>query len=199
MSENKDTKEIEVKEAVELIVDNSTGEVTEKAVEENQVEVVTNMEEVVKAISEDAVEETTVESKEEENIVLSKPENTTEMDAMTAVRQELLDTKYQHMKKKFTEMGIPEVFKAGKKKGELIDMAISKLQDVKALEQAETTVEEIKEETEKIVTEKKFSREDIEKNIKRCQSNLRNGIPAQRPILVTKMKQLEKMLEEYED
>lgn len=63
-----------------------------------------------------------------------------------AIKKELEDTLYKDLKTKFEEMGIGEVYKAGTNKGDLIKLALQKLEELKA---AEAVVEE----TEAVVEE----------------------------------------------
>tara|TARA_R110002049_G_scaffold222588_2_gene394276 strand:+ start:923 stop:1372 length:450 start_codon:yes stop_codon:yes gene_type:complete len=130
-------------------------------------------------------------------------------------RDELSQVKYGDLLKKFTELGIPEVWKAGTKKIKMIESAIEKLKIKDSLEQlglneievsqelevivknkieakeleVETQVkqQEIKEKQEaKQLAKQQFSKEQIQNQIDTIGKNLINGIPSHRVILLKK-------------
>jgi phage terminase large subunit GpA-like protein len=49
-------------------------------------------------------------------------------------KAELEAVSYGDLKQKFTDLGIPEIWKQGKKKEELINLALQRLEEVKAIE-----------------------------------------------------------------
>ena len=54
---------------------------------------------------------------------------------MSVIRKELEDTRYTDLKDKFKELGIPEVFKPGIKKVDLVDSAVELLEKKETLKQ----------------------------------------------------------------
>ena len=103
---------------------------------------------------------------------------------MSVIRKELEDTRYTDLKDKFKELGIPEVFKPGIKKVDLVDSAVELLEKKETLKQdvsvADIVIEvekdkvianEVKEdklshEVSKIVANKEhWTKESIEKRI----------------------------------
>ena len=140
-------------------------------------------------------------------------------------KYELNQVKYGDLLAKFTELGIPEIWKPGSKKLSMIEKAIEKLNiknslEAKGLEQAEVEkeleiIEEKKEkaiQAEKLeqakqveakdrkivkeVVESKLSKQQIENNIAIINKNLINVIPSHRTILLKKKELLEQMLKD---
>jgi hypothetical protein len=129
--------------------------------------------------------------------------------------QELKEVKYHDLLAKFTELGIPQVWKAGKKKATMIEKAIEELKIKKSLEakglsekEVEVELEAIKEkkvelqQAEKLevaiqaeLEEKKevkkvvdadLSREVIEANLVNIKKQMIQCVPAHRMILIKK-------------
>jgi hypothetical protein len=103
---------------------------------------------------------------------------------MSVIRKELEETRYTDLKDKFKELGIPEVFKPGIKKVDLVDSAVELLEKKETLKQdvsvAEVIIEvekdkviknEVKEdkqshEVSKVVANKEhWTKESIDKRI----------------------------------
>lgn len=103
--------------------------------------------------------------------------------------QQLSEVKYHDLLAKFTELGIPQVWKAGKKKSTMIAKAIEELKIKQSLEskglsekEVEAELEAIKERREELVNAKKLEeaiqveqqdRKEIEKVV---ESNLSKGV-----------------------
>jgi len=137
--------------------------------------------------------------------------------------QELSEVKYGDLKSKFTELGVPKIWRAGKKKTTMINEAIEKLAQIRKFEseglnrdEAEVEIKEIKdkkeedaklaiaEERAKIeekasvkVTESKasvYSKEVLEANLRTINLNLLQAIPSHREILQLKKENIEALL-----
>jgi outer membrane translocation and assembly module TamA len=133
--------------------------------------------------------------------------------------EELSEVKYHDLLAKFKELGIPEVWKAGTKKVTMINNAIDKLKIKSSLESLGLDKEEVSKEVEAMAKKKakaeadkvleqaklaekedkkevvklkkaKLSKEDIEKNIKIIQSNIKFGVPSQKEKLQKKLEAL---------
>ena len=142
------------------------------------------------------------------------------MSKKKVTKASLSKVKYGELLAKFTELGIPEVWKPGSKKMAMIDKAIEAVKLKSSLEEQGLNKEEIElkvEEVEvaKIEKEKKeaikkieeqeaadakakekinnagLTLEQIEYNIKNCEANIKFGIPAQRVTLVKKLEWLQ--------
>jgi len=140
-------------------------------------------------------------------------------------KEELELVAYKEMQAKFEELGVPEVWKPGKKKETMILEAIEKLNLIKSLENAGLEKDDIekavskvkdnkeelakaealkeaqeKEALEKAQTEKavelKLTLPQIEKNLKNIEANLKNNIPSQRVLLLNKKAMLMKMIDD---
>ena len=141
---------------------------------------------------------------------------------MTA--EDFKDVKYGDLLAKFTELGIPDVWKASKKKKQMIDKAIEQLAVIKSLENNGLKEEEIKEEL-KIVEVKKaeakeakeleevveakeadkaivakvekagLTQDQIKANLRSIEQNLMSNVPAQRIVLLKKKEVLLALLD----
>ena len=137
--------------------------------------------------------------------------------------EELSDIKYHDLLAKFTELGIPEVWKAGTKKITMINKAIDKIKIKNSLESLGLDKEEVSKEVEAMAKKKakaeadkilaeakqvekedkkevvrlkkaKLSKQDLEKNIKVIESNIKFGVPTQRAQLQKKLETLQDLL-----
>lgn len=137
--------------------------------------------------------------------------------------QELSDIKYHDLLAKFKELGIPEVWKAGTKKITMINNAIDKMKIKNSLESLGLDKEQVSKEVEEMAKKKakaeadkvlekakqvekedkkevvrlkkaKLSKEDIEKNIKVIESNIKFGVINQRAQLQKKLETLQDLL-----
>lgn len=142
------------------------------------------------------------------------------MSKKKITKAELSKVKYGELLAKFTELGVPEVWKAGSKKITMIEKAIEQVKLKQSLEDAGLNTEEIEQKVEevKIAKEEKkvkeeikkieeqevqdaeakskidnsgFSLEQIEYNIKNIEANIKFGIPAQRVVLLKKLEWLQ--------
>mgnify|MGYP003119336736 CR=1 FL=1 len=138
--------------------------------------------------------------------------------------QELSQVKYGDLLAKFTELGVKEAWKPGKKKTAMIKLAIEKLDLMRSLEDRGLNQEEITEEIKNIevikeeikvkdaveavkkqekqdkivketIVKSKYSREILEKNLKNIKLNLLQAIPQQREMLVKKQEALQAELD----
>ena len=129
--------------------------------------------------------------------------------------QELQEVKYHDLLEKFTELGVPQIWKAGKKKATMITKAIEELKikqslESKGLNEKEVEVEleaikekkieveqaeklevaikaELKEKKEvKKVVDADLSKEVIEANLLNIQKQMVQCIPSHRMILIKK-------------
>jgi len=133
--------------------------------------------------------------------------------------QELSEVKYHDLLAKFTELGIPEVWKAGSKKIDLISKAVDKLKIKQSLESLGLDKDSVSKEVEKMAIKKakaddkiileqakqveredkqmvtkikkaNLSKEVLESNIKTIKANLAFGVPGHRDILNKKLEAL---------
>lgn len=140
-------------------------------------------------------------------------------------KQDLGQVKYGDLLDKFTELGIPEVWKAGTKKAKMIDAAIEKLNIKKSLEslgldkvqvsEELKTIAKNKEEAQKaeliekakqeILNDKNevkelkgqgYSKEQLEAQILNIDKNLIQVIPTHRIALLKKKEQLVQLLKQ---
>ena len=145
------------------------------------------------------------------------------MSNEVVTKQELNEVKYGDLLAKFTELGIEEAWTPGKKKLDMIDKAIEKLNIKRSLEEKGLEGKEIEKELEVIeqakveagkaealanaiaeeekdkqmvveIEEIKLTKEQIESNIKNIDANLRGGVAAHRNILLKKRDVLEDLL-----
>lgn len=137
--------------------------------------------------------------------------------------EELREVKYHDLLAKFKELGIPEVWKAGTKKITMINNAIDKMKIKNSLESLGLDKEQVSKEVEVMAKKKakaeadqilaeaklaekedkkevvrlkkaKLSKEDLEKNIKTIESNIKFGVPSQREQLQKKLETLKDLL-----
>lgn len=71
------------------------------------------------------------------------------LEEVAKLKQELDVTPYKDLSEKFTELGISEIWKAGVKKDTLIQLALQRLEEIKAFEVEEEV--EVEEEEETII------------------------------------------------
>ena len=145
-----------------------------------------------------------------------------EIKSITA--EDFKDVKYHDLLAKFTELGVPEVWKGGSKKIDLINKAVDKLKIKSSLESLGLDKEEVSKEVEKMAKKKadkkdkeileeakqvekkekqmvqkiqkaKLSKEQLEYNIKNLRANIAGGVPSQRQILQTKLEALLDLLD----
>ena len=141
-------------------------------------------------------------------------------------KEELSKVKYGELLKKFTELGIPEVWKSGSKKMVMIDKAIDKLkiktnleslglEDAEVSKELEVIVEnkikadlakevevakqvEIKDKAEtKQIQNSGLTKEQVEYNLRNIKLNLKNGIESHRIVLLKKQTDLELLLSKF--
>ena len=141
--------------------------------------------------------------------------------AITA--EDFRDVKYHDLLNKFTELGIPEVWKGGAKKSDLIKKAVDRLKIKSSLESIGLDKEEVSKEVEKMAIKKakaedqkileeakqvekedkaiankiiksNLTKEQIEKNIKTIEGNLAGGVPSHRKVLIIKLEALQALL-----
>jgi len=82
------------------------------------------------------------------------------------------------------------------KKAAILKEAQDKEEEEKAI--ADKAVKDIEVDIEEVETPKVISKEILEKNIKLIETNLRNGIPAQKSILQKKLQELQELLDQAE-
>lgn len=138
-------------------------------------------------------------------------------------KQDLGQVKYGDLLDKFTELGIPEVWKAGTKKVKMIDAAIEKLKIKESLESLGLDKVQVSEELKAIVKNKEeaqkveliekaeqeivedkrqvkelksqgYSKEQLEAQISNIDKNLIQVIPTHRLALLKKKEQLVQLL-----
>lgn len=138
--------------------------------------------------------------------------------------EDLNEVKYHDLLAKFTELGIPEVWKGGAKKATLITKAVEKLKIKASLESIGLDEEEVSKEVEKMAIKKakaedkkilevakqeeakdkavvkkiqklKLTKEQIERNIKVVKGNIAGGVPSHRPMLQLKLETLLDLLD----
>ena len=141
-------------------------------------------------------------------------------------KEELSKVKYGELLNKFTELGIPEVWKAGTKKITMINSAIDKLkiktnleslglEDAEVSKELEVIVEnkikadlakevevakqvEIKDKAEtKQIQNSGLTKEQVEGNLRNIELNLKNGIESHRIVLLKKQADLELLLSKF--
>ena len=144
------------------------------------------------------------------------------MSKKKITKAELSEVKYGELFAKFTELGIPEVWKPGSKKIVMIEKAIEAVKLKASLEDQglnEKEIEEkvlevkiakeekkIKDEVAKVekqeaedkaakskIEKSNLSLEQIEYNIKNIEANIKFGIPQQRIMLVKKLEWLQEL------
>ena len=138
--------------------------------------------------------------------------------------QELSKVKYGDLLAKFTELGVKEAWRPGKKKTAMIKFAIEKLDLMRSLENRGLNQDEIIEEVKNIEVKKEeikvkeaveaaekleiedkvvketiiksqYSREQLENNLKNIRLNLLQAIPQQRIMLLKKQETLQSELD----
>lgn len=142
------------------------------------------------------------------------------MSKKRITKAELSKVKYGELLAKFTELGVPEVWKAGSKKITMIEKAIEQVKLKQSLEDAGLNEKEIEQKIEevKVAKEEKKIKEEVAKiekqeaedakakekinnagltleqidyNIKNIQANIKFGVPGQRVALLKKLEWLE--------
>ena len=138
--------------------------------------------------------------------------------------EDFKDVKYHDLLAKFTELGVPEVWKGGSKKVDLINKAVEKLKIKSSLESVGLSEEEVSKEVEKMALKKakaedkkileeakqvekkekqmvtkikkaKLTREQLENNIRITRANLAGGVPSHRRVLQVKLEALLDLLD----
>ena len=139
--------------------------------------------------------------------------------------QSLKEVKYGDLLAKFTELGIPEVWKPGSKKAKMIATAVEKLAIVRSLEDRGLNQEEVQEELVKVeikqqevkqqkevevaqaqeakeqavvekVEKSKLTQDQIKYNLRSIEQCLMANVPAQRTILLLKKEALLALLDD---
>ena len=148
------------------------------------------------------------------------------MNNKKAVSIETLnEVKYGDLLAKFTELGIPEAWKPGKKKSAMIKTAIEKLAIIRSLEDRGLDQQEVAEQlivaedkklqadeqkqleaaqaqevADKAIVQKvqksSLTQDQIKQNLRTIESNLKSNIPAHRDILLKKQEALMALLED---
>ncbi len=142
----------------------------------------------------------------------------------TYTAEDFKDVKYHDLLAKFTELGVPEAFKRGSKKVDLIAKAVERLKIKASLESVGLSKEEVSKEVEKMAIKKakaedqkildqakqvekqekamvkkiakaKLTKEQLEYNIKNIRANIAGGVPSQRQILQVKLEALLDLLD----
>lgn len=137
----------------------------------------------------------------------------------------LKQVKYGDLLAKFTELGIPEVWKPGSKKAKMIATAVEKLAIVRSLEDRGLNQEEVQEELVKVeikqqevkqqkevevaqaqeakdqavvkkVEKAALTQDQIKSNLRVIEQNLMSNVPAQRTILLLKKEALLALLDD---
>lgn len=141
------------------------------------------------------------------------------MSKKNVSKAELNKVKYGDLLAKFTELGVPEVWQAGKKKATMIEKAVeqvklkskleqeglnekeieSKIEDIKVIKEEKKIKEEVakieKQEEQAVSAKAKLVKADltleqIETNIRRVKANIAGGVPSQRVQLQQKLEWL---------
>ena len=120
------------------------------------------------------------------------------MKSTETTKEELSAVKYSDLKAKFAELGIESIWQNGVKKDLLIASALEKLSEIKEKAIADKAAKDIEVDVEEVEAPKVISKEILEKNIKLIETNLRNGIPAQKSILQKKLQELQELLDQAE-
>ena len=140
--------------------------------------------------------------------------------------EQLKAVKYGDLLETFTQLGVKEVWRGGKKKTTMIEEALSKLAVLRELEEKGMNEAEQKEELEAIeikkeeikiqkeieeavakeqaqkaevkkVVETKLTKEQIEKNLKIIAANIAGGPESHRTALFAKQELLEELLKQF--
>ena len=142
----------------------------------------------------------------------------------TITEQELSEVKYQDLLATFKSLGVEDSWKPGKKKTAMIKDAIEKLNIVRSLEDKGISEDKITEERLKIedakeqakqvevakaiedqekadqlqkktIIKSKYTKEQLEVNLRNIKLNLLQAIPSQRTMLIKKQEVLQNLLD----
>lgn len=145
------------------------------------------------------------------------------MSEKSITKEELSKVKYGQLLEKFTELGVPEVWKPGSKKMVMIEKAVEQIKLKASLEsqgldekevaekiveikeakvvaqqqeelQEAIAAEEAQKKDEKKTKELKMTKEQIEWNLKMIEQNMKFGVAAQRVALMQKRDFLQDLL-----
>ena len=142
----------------------------------------------------------------------------------TITEQELSEVKYHDLLATFKSLGVEDAWRAGKKKTTMIKDAIEKLNIVRSLEDKGIAEADVKEERLKIedakeqakqvevakaiedqekadqlqkktIIKSKYTKEQLEVNLRNIKLNLLQAIPSQRTMLIKKQEVLQNLLD----
>ena len=142
----------------------------------------------------------------------------------TITEQELSEVKYHDLLATFKSLGVEDAWRAGKKKTTMIKDAIEKLNIVRSLEDKGISQDDVKEERLKIedakeqakqvevakaiedqekadqlqkktIIKSKYTKEQLEVNLRNIKLNLLQAIPSQRTMLIKKQEVLQNLLD----
>ena len=142
----------------------------------------------------------------------------------TITEQELSEVKYQDLLATFKSLGVEDAWKPGRKKTTMIKDAIEKLNIVRSLEDKGIAEADVKEERLKIedakeqakqvevakaiedqekadqlqkktIIKSKYTKEQLEVNLRNIKLNLLQAIPSQRTMLIKKQEVLQNLLD----
>lgn len=142
----------------------------------------------------------------------------------TITEQELSEVKYHDLLATFKSLGVEDAWRAGKKKTTMIKDAIEKLNIVRSLEDKGISQDDVKEERLKIedakeqakqvevakaiedqekadqlqkktIIKSKYTKEQLEVNLRNIKLNLLQAIPSQRTMLIKKQEVLQSLLD----
>ena len=142
----------------------------------------------------------------------------------TITEQELSEVKYQDLLATFKSLGVEDAWRPGKKKTTMIKDAIEKLNIVRSLEDKGIAEADVKEERLKIedakeqakqvevakaiedqekadqlqkktIIKSKYTKEQLEVNLRNIKLNLLQAIPSQRTMLIKKQEVLQNLLD----
>ena len=142
----------------------------------------------------------------------------------TITEQELSEVKYQDLLATFKSLGVEDAWKPGRKKTTMIKDAIEKLNIVRSLEDKGISQDDVKEERLKIedakeqakqvevakaiedqekadqlqkktIIKSKYTKEQLEVNLRNIKLNLLQAIPSQRTMLIKKQEVLQNLLD----
>jgi hypothetical protein len=113
-----------------------------------------------------------------------------------ALFAELDALKYHELKAKFESMGLDGVFKAGKKKGELIKLAMQAYEAVQLGGDVEKASEKVVEKKAKVAEIGGLTREQLEKNLENIKLLISGGVESHKAVLRAKREKLEAELKD---
>jgi hypothetical protein len=113
-----------------------------------------------------------------------------------ALFAELDALKYHELKAKFESMGLDGVFKAGKKKGELIKLAMQAYDALQLGGDVEKASEKVVEKKAKVAEIGGLTREQLEKNLENIKLLISGGVESHKAVLRAKREKLEAELKD---